>query len=409
MKTNKIIAAWLAVTAITTLSFGSTFAMWWQGNGWGQLSQYVTADEKAELQSLPQEDRKSYIEELKAKYNVTNSWENRWKKWEKWQNGKWDHNMWDMISDIEKQDVDSIEIDLLEKQYEEEKMANELYMSFYDMYNLDTFKNIAESEAKHMEAVKTLLDRYEIDIPTDYSHIQWLYDDLKEKWALSLLDALEVWVSIEKVDIDDIITAIKASDNDDIKTVLVNIWWASYNHMRWFVKALDNNWLTTDIDYSNYYDEDNSKWNIKVRLAERLENEGVNLPEWARSKAINEKCDNKWDEHGEGKNHHDEGRKWWNHDNDWKMNKGSNKWNINSALKNKYKNAYEVKYGSAIAKMNDSYLEAFIWKIDDILVKVKNWNYSDSIKEKYNAMLYALKDIAVNNLDEENIFDWLFN
>ena len=406
MKTNKIIAAWLAVTAITTLSFGSTFAMWWQGNGWGQLSQYVTADEKAELQSLPQEDRKSYIEELKAKYNVTNSWEKRWKKWQK---EKWDHNMWDMISDIEKQDVDSVEIDLLEKQYEEEMMANELYMSFYDMYNLDTFKNIAESEAKHMEAVKTLLDRYEIDIPTDYSHIQWLYDDLKEKWALSLLDALEVWVSIEKVDIDDIITAIKASDNDDIKTVLVNIWWASYNHMRWFVKALDNNWLTTDIDYSNYYDEDNSKWNIKVRLAERLENEGVNLPEWVTSKAINEKIANKWGEHGEGKSHHDEARKWWNHDNDWKMNKGSNKGNINSALKNKYKNAYEVKYGSTIAKMSNSQLETFIWKVDAIIEKVNTWDYSEKTREKFNAMLIALKEIAVDNIDEESIFDWLFN
>jgi len=39
-----------------------------------------------------------------------------------------------MLGDIEKQDVDAIEIDLLEKQYEEEMMANELYMSFYEMY-----------------------------------------------------------------------------------------------------------------------------------------------------------------------------------------------------------------------------------------------------------------------------------
>jgi len=79
------------------------------------------------------------------------------------------------------QDVDAVEIDLLQKQYEEEMMANELYMSFYDMYGVETFKNIAESEAQHMEAVKTLLDRYDIEVPTSYAHIQSLYDDLKAK------------------------------------------------------------------------------------------------------------------------------------------------------------------------------------------------------------------------------------
>jgi len=97
-----------------------------------------------------------------------------------------------MIADIDAEDVDAIEIDLLEKQYEEEMMANELYMSFYEMYGVETFKNIAESEAKHIKAVKALLDRYDIDAPTSYDHIQDLYDNLKAKGALSLKDALEV-------------------------------------------------------------------------------------------------------------------------------------------------------------------------------------------------------------------------
>jgi len=39
-----------------------------------------------------------------------------------------------MIESIEIQDVNAIEIDLLEKQYEEEMMANELYNSFYEKY-----------------------------------------------------------------------------------------------------------------------------------------------------------------------------------------------------------------------------------------------------------------------------------
>jgi hypothetical protein len=86
-----------------------------------------------------------------------------------------------MIANIEKQDVNAIEIDLLEKQYEEEMMANELYMSFYEKYGVQTFKNIADSEARHMKAVQSLLDRYDIETPTSYEHIQELYEELKEK------------------------------------------------------------------------------------------------------------------------------------------------------------------------------------------------------------------------------------
>jgi hypothetical protein len=107
-----------------------------------------------------------------------------------------------------------------------------------------------------MEAVQALLSRYNIETPTNYDHIQELYDDLKSKGSVSLKDAIEVGIKIEIVDIDDIVTAIKSTDNDDIKTVFVNIGGASYNHMRGFVKALDNNDMTTDIDYSDYINED---------------------------------------------------------------------------------------------------------------------------------------------------------
>jgi hypothetical protein len=86
-----------------------------------------------------------------------------------------------MIKDIKKQDLDFKELDLLKKQYEEEMMANELYMSFYKQYGINTFKKIANSESKHMNAVQTLLTRYNIDTPTNYVHIQKLYNELKTK------------------------------------------------------------------------------------------------------------------------------------------------------------------------------------------------------------------------------------
>jgi hypothetical protein len=43
---------------------------------------------------------------------------------------------------------------------------------------------------------------------------------------------------------------------------------------------------------------------------------------------------------------------------------------VNVSLKNQYKTTYEAKYGSVIAKMDDSQLETFIGKVDDIIEKV---------------------------------------
>jgi len=302
-------------------------------------------------------------------------------------------------------------------------MSNELYMSFYEMYGVDTFKKIAESEAKHMEAVQALFDRYNIETPENYNHIQSLYEELKAKWSLSLKDALEVWLKIEIVDIDDIYTAIISSDNNDIRTVLVNIGWASYNHMRGFVKALANNDLTTDIDYSDYLTESDidTKGPIKVKLAEKLEANGVELPEKASSEYIREKC--KKEKAGNYENEEkDHGKKDWERGSEMRESKKENKkeernndreninkYTNNSLLKAKYKRTYEVKYGSVISSMDDSKLETFIGKIDDVLEKVENGDYSDTTKQKYNAMLIALKEIATDNLDKGEILDGLFN
>ncbi len=323
-----------------------------------------------------------------------------------WHQNWHDHDFKWSIENIEKQDLDSTEIDLLKKQYEEEMMANELYTSFYEKYGIDTFKNIAESEARHMDAVKVLLDRYEITTPTNYDHIQSLYESLKAKWNVSLKDALEVWVTIEKVDIDDIIKAIKITDNDDIKTIFLEIWWASYNHMRWFVNAFDTNNLVNSVDYSDYLSSDDleKKWPIKTKLAEKLKSEWVELPERMQS----DKKDSKRKEQT-GKKELKNNKK--SDNKDGKNNRYKNDNSI--SLKNKYKATYKSKYWSLISKMDDTKLNTFIEKIDSIVEKVNIGDYSDVVKEKYNAMLLALREIAVENLDEnqepELDFESLFN
>ncbi len=351
MKTSKFMVATIATSALVLLSFNSTFAMYGQWNNWG-------------------------------------NW-NKWNMWWMWSNYSYN------ISNIAKSDLNATETDLLFKQYEEEMMANQLYTLFYEKYDVLTFKNIADSEKTHMEAVKTLLDRYELSVPTTYTHIQSLYDELKTKWNLSLKDALEVWIKIEIVDINDIVTAIKSTDNADIKNVLVNIWWASYNHMRWFIKWLNNNNLTTSIDYSAYLTQDdlNTKWSLSYKLVDLLKSQWIDLTDYV----------NQW------------WYKWtWSWSMSWTGNMMNNsywKWwmNNNSNMRMRYKSNYENKYWDVISKMDDTKLEEFMNRIDELINKINTWDYTDVIKQKYNTMLLVLKEIASDNLDEQGLFQWLFD
>ncbi len=354
MKTNKKIVAWLVATAIVALSLWSASAMWhwgWMWNGhWKWMYQW------------------QWIYKGQGMHKGQGRWQGH---------NMQKHNLSEMISGIKKQDLNTIEIDLLKKQYEEEMMANELYASFYEKYKIETFKKISESEAKHMQAVKALLDRYDIPTPTNYVHIQDLYNSLKETWSKSEFQALEVWVKIEFVDIDDIVTAIKSTDNDDIKVVFTNIWGASYNHLRGFLKAIENNWYETKLDWKKYISEDDLdvRWPIKYKLAEKLESEGIKLPEQVSSENIKNK---KW--------------KWYI---DWKY-----KWKKFDTF-NKYKKAINAKYWKIIRFMSDEKLKNLINKIDILSEKIENSsNYSDTQKQKYRYVLWALKQIAEDNLDD---------
>ena len=317
-----------------------------------------------------------------GQWNWQGRWMGEWKwmhqwKW-KWQGHgkqeKW-HNPSEMLEWVQKQDVNATEIDLLKKQYEEEMMANELYASFYDKYWIQTFKNISDSEARHMQAVKALLDRYDIETPKNYDHIQDLYESLKKAWDKSAFDALEVWVKIEFVDIDDIVTAIKSTDNDDIKIVFTNIGWASYNHLRGFLKAINNNWYETKLDWKKYISEEdlNIRWPIKYKLAEKLENEWVELPEQVSSENMKKKCKN------HKKNEEKENKMW--------------EYSQNKQKINAYKNVINKKYSNAILKIknNKELKNKVIWRIDNLIEKIKN---SDKLnKQNLLIILFALKEL----------------
>lgn len=128
--------------------------------------------------------------------------------------------------------------------YEEEKMARDVYNVLYATWNLQVFQNIAASEQRHMDAVKFLLDRYNLTAPSlsagsfADSSLQTLYHSLLEQGRRSLADALKVGAAIEEVDILDLQKRIARTDNTDIQTVYTNLMNGSKNHLQAFTSTL---------------------------------------------------------------------------------------------------------------------------------------------------------------------------
>lgn len=128
--------------------------------------------------------------------------------------------------------------------YEEEKMARDAYLSFYDLWGARIFKNIAASEQRHMDAVETLLGGYAVPDPGfsedrgvfNDAELQKLFGDLLAQGSESLQGAREVGRVIEEVDIEDLEEAMARSDNADIDQVYGSLLRGSQNHLRAFTR-----------------------------------------------------------------------------------------------------------------------------------------------------------------------------
>jgi hypothetical protein len=133
---------------------------------------------------------------------------------------------------------------------EEEQLAQAVYIASAQRWTgVPVFANIAQSEATHTAAVKTLLDRYALPDPLagvaadsfPTPAFQALYAQLTATSALSLVDALKVGVLIEEMDIADLAAHLAASDNADIALVYGNLMRGSRNHLRAYVNTLRAN------------------------------------------------------------------------------------------------------------------------------------------------------------------------
>lgn len=147
-------------------------------------------------------------------------------------------------------DLKQSEIDGLLLMREEEKMALDVYDSFYATYGLATFDRISNSETQHTEAVLALIQYFGLTDPAlaeagEFSNeaIQTLYNQLMAVGTSSNA-ALSTGAYIEEYDIADLKKLIAETTNPDILMVYTNLLKGSENHLRAFVRVLSMQGIT---------------------------------------------------------------------------------------------------------------------------------------------------------------------
>jgi len=129
---------------------------------------------------------------------------------------------------------------------EEEKLARDVYDYLYELWGSRVFGNIVKSEQRHMDAMKSLADEYELETPVtldvrgefENEELQALYNTLIEKGKQSLIDALEVGVTIEETDIADLERILEEDTPKDFAKKYQNLLKGSYNHLKAFNNQL---------------------------------------------------------------------------------------------------------------------------------------------------------------------------
>jgi hypothetical protein len=132
----------------------------------------------------------------------------------------------------------------LQLQYlvEEEKLARDVYAYLAANVTSMKFANIARSEQTHMDLIAGVLKSYNYYNPTlvrkagvfrDAS-LQSLYNDLISKGKVGIIEAFQVGVAIETLDINDLEEMLDETMPADIKYALERLLAGSKNHLAAF-------------------------------------------------------------------------------------------------------------------------------------------------------------------------------
>lgn len=131
---------------------------------------------------------------------------------------------------------------------EEEKLARDVYLYSFNLYGLQIFKNISNSEQMHMNSVLELLNKYNLKDPAsekigefNNADLQELYNNLTQKSSISMIEALVVGNIIEDLDIKDIALNEERTIKTDILDVYGSLKCGSRNHLRNYYAQLIQN------------------------------------------------------------------------------------------------------------------------------------------------------------------------
>jgi len=108
-------------------------------------------------------------------------------------------------------------------------------------------ENLSQSEQRHGDALKLLLNRYGLPDPAadravgvfQDPGLQTLYADLVSQGEASFSGALRVGATIEDLGLRDLEKAIVETDNNDLKMVYQNLQNSSRNHLQVFAARLE--------------------------------------------------------------------------------------------------------------------------------------------------------------------------
>lgn len=137
------------------------------------------------------------------------------------------------------------EIDGIMFMREEEKLAHDVYVKFYDLYANKIFLNISLSEQRHAEAVLRLINFYKLEDPVKEGIGEFVNQELQDLYDLlmsmgtDLISALKVGVLIEETDIEDITALMEQTEVKNILQVYENLLNGSLNHLKSFESTLD--------------------------------------------------------------------------------------------------------------------------------------------------------------------------
>jgi hypothetical protein len=131
---------------------------------------------------------------------------------------------------------------------EEEKLAYNVYQTMFDIYGVSVFQNIPNSELSHMEAMLSIIKKYNLTDPLVTNArgvfvnttLQALYTQLVSQGRVSLLAAYQVGATIEDLDISDLNSSLAVTNNQDVRLVYDFLNKGSRNHLRSFYKNIKN-------------------------------------------------------------------------------------------------------------------------------------------------------------------------